>query len=107
MDEADSRMIVNALLDIGWDIAEACRPSVLFKPSVYMDGNAWCALLGDDIQVGVCGFGMSPDAACRAFDAEWFTCTDTTCGSNRCPKCVKAKTVEKVLEAKDGDASQG
>ena len=51
---------------------ERQRPSVLFKPDVYMDGNQWCALYGEDIQTGVCGFGDSPDAATRAFDNAWW-----------------------------------
>ena len=27
---------------------ERQRPSVLFKPEVYQDGNKWCALYGND-----------------------------------------------------------
>lgn len=52
---------------------EACRPSVLFKPNVYRDGNMWCALYGDDSDVAtrVCGFGKSPCEAVRAFDTAW------------------------------------
>ena len=46
-------------------------PHVLLKPSVYSDGNAWCALLGDDLQVGVAGFGDTPELACADFDKNW------------------------------------
>lgn len=44
------------------------RPSVLFKPTIIADGTMWCALLGDDLKVGVAGFGETPDKAMRAFD---------------------------------------
>ena len=30
---------------------------------VYPDGLAWCALWGENIQEGVCGFGDSPEGA--------------------------------------------
>lgn len=57
-----------------WQIAasEHQRPSVLFKPSLTMDGNEWCALFGENLQDGVAGFGKSPDEAMRAFDQEWY-----------------------------------
>jgi hypothetical protein len=51
--------------------AEMTRPSVLMRPRVYMDGNAWCALYGDNIMEGVVGFGETPELAAKAFDAAW------------------------------------
>jgi hypothetical protein len=47
------------------------RPSVLYRPRLFKDGSAWCALYGDDIQVGACGFGPSPALAMKDFDASW------------------------------------
>lgn len=47
------------------------RPHVLMRPKVYPDGDRWCALYGDDLQSGVCGFGASPEKACEAFDVVW------------------------------------
>ena len=58
--------------DISAIAYEHQRPSVLFRPRVYPDGAAWCALYGDDIQEGVCGFGDSPAAATEAFDKAWY-----------------------------------
>lgn len=56
------------------DIAsEHTRPSVLFRPEISLDGNQWCALLGDNLQIGVAGFGDSPEEAMRNFDIEWRT----------------------------------
>jgi hypothetical protein len=53
-------------------VAQYERPSVLFRPKVFLDGDQWCVLYGEDIQSGVCGFGDSPYAATYAFDAAWY-----------------------------------
>ena len=47
------------------------RPSYLLRPSLSLDGNQWCALYGENVQNGVVGFGISPEAAFVAFDKEW------------------------------------
>ena len=47
------------------------RPSVLFRPKIYMDGNQWCALYCENLQDGVAGFGESPSAAMHDFDNQW------------------------------------
>jgi hypothetical protein len=36
-----------------------------FEVSVLRTGNVWCALLGQDLQTGVAGFGESPTLALR------------------------------------------
>lgn len=51
---------------------EQQRPSVIWRPRVFQDGNQWCALYGSNLMEGVAGFGDSPDAATRDFDREWF-----------------------------------
>jgi hypothetical protein len=51
--------------------AEMQRPSVLFRPSLSIDGNQWCALYGANIQDGVAGFGESPSHAMYDFDNAW------------------------------------
>ncbi len=50
---------------------EQMRPSVVFRPKITKDGDQWCALLGDNIQEGVAGFGATPNRACYAFDEAW------------------------------------
>ncbi|RYF63961.1 MAG: hypothetical protein EOO29_43185 [Comamonadaceae bacterium] len=50
---------------------EGMRPSVLYRPSLTIDGGAWCALYGRDLQSGVAGFGSTPAAAMTDFDVEW------------------------------------
>lgn len=47
------------------------EPSAIYRPKVFPDGNAWCALYGDNIQEGVCGFGETPAAAVYDFNQCW------------------------------------
>jgi hypothetical protein len=68
-----------AVLNAQWNaanetqITEQARraPHVLMRPAVFPDGNAWCALYGENIQEGVAGFGDTPQAAAADFDANW------------------------------------
>ena len=46
-------------------------PAVIYKPKIYIDGNQWCALYGENIQDGVCGFGDSPEKAFEDFNVNW------------------------------------
>ena len=46
---------------------------VRMRPRVFPDGNQWCCLYGDDLVVGVAGFGDTPEQACAAFDKAWST----------------------------------
>ena len=50
---------------------ELNRPSTMYRPRVFKDGGFWFALLGRDIQEGVCGFGSTPEEAMAAFDKVW------------------------------------
>ena len=50
---------------------EYTRPSVIWKPKVYPDGDMWCALYGVNLQEGISAFGKSPDEATRNFDKVW------------------------------------
>ena len=50
---------------------EMQRPFVLLKPSMKPDGDHWCALYGENLQDGVCGFGETPDLAAIDFDKNW------------------------------------
>jgi hypothetical protein len=52
---------------------EMTRPSVLYHPILSRDGDSWCFLLGDNLQVGVAGFGDTPEKAADAFDKAWRT----------------------------------
>lgn len=51
---------------------EMVRPSVVYRPALTADGDMWCALLGEDLQVGVAGFGKTPAEAMAAFDLAFF-----------------------------------
>lgn len=43
----------------------------IFVPKVYLDGNMWCALYGENLQEGIAGFGDTPMKAIMAYDREW------------------------------------
>lgn len=47
-------------------------PSMMLLPKLFIDGDQWCALFGDNLQGGVVGFGDSPDEAYLDFDKEWY-----------------------------------
>lgn len=52
-------------------LGEQTRPSVLHRPQLSADGNAWIALYGENLQTGVVGIGNSPEEAMRNFDVAW------------------------------------
>lgn len=39
------------------------------KPRLFMDGDMWCALYGDNLQEGIVGFGETPAKALFEFEA--------------------------------------
>lgn len=74
-------MAANAIAHAATMVQYACQeaaslytlPHVVHKPKLYPDGDQWCALLGDNLQSGVCGFGDTPAKAMYAFDLAWDT----------------------------------
>lgn len=55
------------------DIAQyANEPCVLYRPTLSIDGDQWCALYGEDLQNGVAGFGKSPELAMLDFNRAWW-----------------------------------
>lgn len=61
--------IENNLLDASRQLA--C-PARNYGARIFLDGNKWCCLLGDNMMEGIVGFGDSPDAAVWAFRTEWY-----------------------------------
>ena len=51
------------------------RPSMMLRPKLFLDGNQWCALFGENVQDGVAGFGSSPERAYADFDRNWLWST--------------------------------
>lgn len=75
-----------------WEfVALSTRPSVLYRPHLSADGKKWCALLGDDLAVGVAGFGDTPEEAMAAFDTAW--------RSVRTPKAALSLRTKSAAEA--------
>lgn len=48
-------------------------PSVIYRPSLKIDGNKWCALYGESLEEGIAGFGDTPAEAMAEFDKAWLT----------------------------------
>lgn len=47
-------------------------PHVMMRPRIFPDEEAWCALYGENIQEGVCGYGRTPEEAANDFDHVWY-----------------------------------
>lgn len=71
------RMALEAVSIAGY---EHQRPSAVYRPKLYPDGNQWCALYGENLQEGCAGFGDTPALAMTQFDVEWLNCK---CGPAR------------------------
>lgn len=83
-----------AVLNSQWNAAQEANiteqarraPHVLMRPRVYPDGTKWCALYGEDLVMGVAGFGDTPEEACAAFDQAWF--------HERTPAAIRSASAE-------------
>ena len=81
LDSDYQSMVANAICHAANMAAEEWRvsgslhgaPSAIWKPRLFIDGNQWCALYGDNLQDGVAGFGDSPASAMWDFDKNWNT----------------------------------
>ncbi|MFA5379657.1 MAG: hypothetical protein WC455_28120 [Dehalococcoidia bacterium] len=47
------------------------RPSYILKPKLFIDGDMWIAMSGENLMEGVCGTGKSPEEAYASFDKAW------------------------------------
>jgi hypothetical protein len=73
----DERKAVDRMIDAN-DLRltlarEMLRPSRIWKPQIYRDGNAWCCNLDPCIEIarGVVAFGDTPEEATVNFDIAW------------------------------------
>jgi hypothetical protein len=46
-------------------------PHCRMRPKIFPEGNLWCVLYGDDLQMGIAGFGRTVEEACQDFDTNW------------------------------------
>lgn len=53
--------------------AEEMNLVKMLNPKIYIDGNQWCVLYGENIQDGICGFGDTPQLAIFAFNKAFTT----------------------------------
>ena len=42
------------------------------RPKIYQDGSKWCVLYGDDMQIGIVGFGETPQKAVMDWNKKWY-----------------------------------
>ncbi len=63
--------LVNIVAEVSRAVDLYALPSAIYKPSLSIDGNKWCALYGDNLQDGVAGFGDSPADAMTDFNKNW------------------------------------
>jgi len=57
---------MNALIE-----AEEMNLIAILKPRIYIEGNQWCVLYGEDNISGVCGYGDTPRKAVFEFNKAW------------------------------------
>lgn len=50
---------------------EQMQPSVLYRPRLFVDGDCYCALYGENLHDGIAGFGKTAQEAMRDFDERW------------------------------------
>jgi hypothetical protein len=109
----DKQIVRDALCAAAWEMQ---RPSVLHRPEISADGTSWCALLGDNLQVGVSGFGDTPAEAMAAFDeAFWKGRTPTairlasamSCRQGQDPQGLGAQPASAVGNAETPNPNQG
>ena len=71
MPDTDQGHLASAAVAIYTYACELNTPFATYKPRLFQDGNQWCALYGENIMEGVCGFGTSPAKAVAAFNCAW------------------------------------
>ena len=54
-----------------WAAEDLRTPHVLLRPRIYIDGNQWCALYGENLQDGIAGFGDTVELAMLDFDKNY------------------------------------
>lgn len=52
--------------------ANPSSPSALRHPRLTIRSGVWVALLGNSISEGIAGFGLTVEAALRAFDVQYY-----------------------------------
>ena len=68
---AEDRNAAQSRLNAAIEAEEFNLLSVL-KPKIFIDGDQWCVLYGDNLQDGIAGFGDSPVLAVYDFNKAWW-----------------------------------
>jgi len=96
----DIERVMREAFDISWPVTrieEAFisaahaydRPSAVYRPTISLDGNMYCALYGEDLMSGCAGFGVTMDAAMWDFDKNWREqqAPKMVAKPYKCPRC--------------------
>lgn len=84
MNDIDSNQTMLVLTDQSMRTGEELRrPCVLFRPALFIDGDQWCALYGENLQEGVAGFGDTPELAMLDLDLQFKTWNARDAYNNR------------------------
>jgi len=57
--------------NLGHALDEYQRPSAVYRPTLTLDGNQFCALYGLNLMEGIAGFGDTAAEAMLDFDKNW------------------------------------
>lgn len=55
------------MINIAVDVGFKNEPAIVVEATLQQDGNQWCVLSGEDLQVGIAGFGKTPLVAVEQF----------------------------------------
>lgn len=79
--EAGKRLYTRARLVVRLEVPEICicgrvhggeqPPHAAEGAALSLDGTSFVALVGENLQEGVAGFGLTPAEACAEFDRAW------------------------------------
>jgi len=62
---AEMNMLVSGMID---GKTTYVSPSQIMQPTVSLDGSMYCALSGENLAIGVCGFGKTAALALADYD---------------------------------------
>ena len=66
--------VANNVVALGGPTTKSPNFKEVCMVSVFLDGNQWCALVGENLQEGVAGFGDTPSDALRDLADQIETC---------------------------------
>lgn len=69
LNQYDSQCLLNQAM--AW-LHDSHSPCILYKPRLFLDGDRYCFLLGEDPMNGVAGFGETAQKAAEDFNRNFW-----------------------------------